>query len=379
MATIFVKDAQGLSVPINAPNPNGRAAAEASRPVALSAEDKASLDAIAEAIGSIAPGGDGGGDASAAKQDQQTALLTGIVTALGEADYYPATQPVSGPLTDAQLRAAAVPVSGPLTDAQLRASAVPVSAQSLPLPTGAASDAKLDALIEAIGEADYYPATQPVSIADPVAVTGPLTDAQLRAAAVPVSAASLPLPTGAATNAKLDALIAAIGALAPGGDASEENQLVEIGLLEAIANAIAAADYYPETQPVSGTVAVTGALTDAQLRAAALPLPTGAATAAKQDELTEYFRMSAGTDRSGTIAAGGVAQQLAPANATRKSLTVQNISDADLWVNEIGGDAAVATAGSWRVPAGAVFAASTNRAISIVAAAAGKAFTATEL
>lgn len=34
---------------------------------------------------------------------------------------------VSGPLTDAQLRAAGVPVSGPLTDAQLRATAVPVS------------------------------------------------------------------------------------------------------------------------------------------------------------------------------------------------------------------------------------------------------------
>lgn len=37
------------------------------------------------------------------------------------------TQPVSGPLTDAELRATAVPVSGPLTDAQLRATAVPVS------------------------------------------------------------------------------------------------------------------------------------------------------------------------------------------------------------------------------------------------------------
>ncbi len=42
------------------------------------------------------------------------------------------TQPVSGPLTDAQLRAATVPVSGTvatggLTDAQLRATAVPVS------------------------------------------------------------------------------------------------------------------------------------------------------------------------------------------------------------------------------------------------------------
>lgn len=35
--------------------------------------------------------------------------------------------PVSGPLTDAELRATAVPVSGPLTDAELRATAVPVS------------------------------------------------------------------------------------------------------------------------------------------------------------------------------------------------------------------------------------------------------------
>jgi hypothetical protein len=88
--------------------------------------------------------------------------------------------------------------------------------------------------------------------------------------------------------------------------------------------------------------------------------------------------LPSGTDRSGGIVAGGVAQQLAPANAARKSLTVQNISDADLWINEIGGDAAVATAGSWRVPAGAVFAASTNRAISIIGATTGQKVTATE-
>jgi hypothetical protein len=44
-----------------------------------------------------------------------------------------------------------------------------------------------------------FPATQPVS--------GPLTDAQLRATAVPVSAASLPLPTGAATETTLAAVL----------------------------------------------------------------------------------------------------------------------------------------------------------------------------
>lgn len=56
---------------------------------------------------------------------------------------FPGSQAVTGPLTDAQLRASNVPVSGPVTDTQLRASAVPVS--------------------------------------------GPLTDVQLRASAVPVS------------------------------------------------------------------------------------------------------------------------------------------------------------------------------------------------
>jgi len=60
--------------------------------------------------------------------------------------------------------AGTVAVSGPLTDAQLRATPVPVSGTV-------------------------------------TAVTGGLTDAQLRASAVPVSAASLPLPTNAATLA----------------------------------------------------------------------------------------------------------------------------------------------------------------------------------
>lgn len=64
------------------------------------------------------------------------------------------TQPVSGPLTDAQLRATPVPISGTvtattggLTDTQLRASAVPVSAASLPLPSGAATEATLSGVL----------------------------------------------------------------------------------------------------------------------------------------------------------------------------------------------------------------------------------------
>lgn len=79
------------------------------------------------------------------------------------------TQPVSGPLTDTQLRATPVPVSGTvatgaLTDTQLRATPVPVSGT--------------------------------------VTASGPLTDTQLRATAVPVSGTvTANLGTAAVTNA----------------------------------------------------------------------------------------------------------------------------------------------------------------------------------
>ena len=87
--------------------------------------------------------------------DTLTGLPVGIVGVV----------PVSGPLTDTELRATPVPVSGsfwqatqpvsgPLTDTELRATPVPVSGS-------------------------FWQATQPVS--------GPLTDTQLRASAVPVS------------------------------------------------------------------------------------------------------------------------------------------------------------------------------------------------
>jgi hypothetical protein len=93
-------------------------------------------------------------------------------------------------------------------------SAVPISAASLPLPAGAATEATLatrvaDATITArlntLGQ-KAMAASAPVVIASDqsaIAVTGPLTDAQLRASAVPVSAAALPLPAGAATEATL--------------------------------------------------------------------------------------------------------------------------------------------------------------------------------
>lgn len=89
---------------------------------------------------------------------------------------------VTGPLTNSELRAAAVPVSGPLTDAQLRAAGVPVTGtfwQATQPVSGTVS----------VGN---FPATQPVSGTITVgnsslSVTGPLTDAQLRATPVPIT------------------------------------------------------------------------------------------------------------------------------------------------------------------------------------------------
>lgn len=134
--------------------------------------------------------------------------VTGSVAVTGT--FWQATQPVSGPLTDAQLRAVAVPVSGtvaatgtffqatqpvsgPATDAQMRATPLPVAGTR----SNAGSTAAAGANHLTVGGSDgtnlrpmstdttgklnvigtFFQATQPVS--------GPLTDAQIRATPLP--------------------------------------------------------------------------------------------------------------------------------------------------------------------------------------------------
>jgi hypothetical protein len=119
--------------------------------------------------------------------------------------------PVDGPLTDAELRAVAVPVDGsgvtqpvsavalPLpagaaTEATLAtlttpADTQPISAVALPLPAGAATEATLGTIngkVPALGQAAMA-ASVPVVIANnqsAVPVSGPLTNAELRATPV---------------------------------------------------------------------------------------------------------------------------------------------------------------------------------------------------
>jgi hypothetical protein len=158
-------------------------------------------------------GGGGGSSATAAKQDTGNASLASIDGKLAN------PMPVSGPLTDTQLRATPIPVAGPVTDAQLRASAVPVSAAALPLPAGAATEATLSAVGAAVSALTHPSDTQLVSAAALPLPTGASTEATLAAIKAktdnldvalstrtkpadtqPISAASLPLPTGAATS-----------------------------------------------------------------------------------------------------------------------------------------------------------------------------------
>lgn len=98
-----------------------------------------------------------------------------------------------------------------------------------------------------------------------------------------------------------------------------------------------------------------------------------------QNTGAQATNLPSGTNRSGQITTGGTAQQLAAANASRVKLTGMNISTGDLWVNEIGGTAAVDTAGSYKIAAGGTFSVNTNRAVSIVGATTGQKFTATEV
>ncbi len=163
---------------------------------------------------------------------------------------------VTGPLTDTQLRATPVPVSGTvstggLTDTQLRATAVPVSLTS-------------------------------TTITGSVAVTGPLTDTQIRATPLPISGT---VTANAGTNLNTSAL--ALDATLTGR--TQKTQITDgtrDGTVKAASTAALATDTAlvvaispNNTVPVSltsttitGSVAVTGPLTDTQLRATPVPV-----------------------------------------------------------------------------------------------------------
>lgn len=152
-----------------------------------------------------------------------------------------------------------------------------VAAASLPLPTGAATAANQATMISSLSSID-------TKLTAPLSVTGPLTDAQLRATAVPVSAASLPLPAGAATSANQSTMISSLSSI----DTKLTAPLSVTGPLtdaELRATAVPVSGPLTDAQLRATAVPVSGPLTDTELRASAvpvsaasLPLPSGAAT-----------------------------------------------------------------------------------------------------
>jgi hypothetical protein len=147
----------------------------------------------------------------------------------------------------------------------------PISAASLPLPTGASTEATLSTLNGKVpsgltvtstrllvdGSGVTQPVSGTVSVSGSVAVTGPLTDAQLRATAVPVSGTVAATQSGTWT-------------VQPGNTANTTAWKVDGSAV---------------TQPVS---------------AASLPLPSGAATSANQTNATQKTQV---VDGSGNVIA----------------------------------------------------------------------------
>lgn len=85
-------------------------------------------------------------------------------------------------------------------------------------------------------------------------------------------------------------------------------------------------------------------------------------------------------NRSGAITTGGQPQALLPANPNRNGFLVQNVSAADLWINDQGDAGAVQPSlripanSEWRTPDGA----SVTTAVTIFGATAGQAFSCRE-
>jgi hypothetical protein len=205
----------------------------------------------------------------------------------------------------------------------------PVSAVTLPLPTGAATSA-----LQLPNNHNVVVTSAPTT-----AVTGPLTDAQLRATAVPVSGT---VTANAGTNLNTSAL--ALDATLT--NRTQKSQLTDgtrDGTIKAASTAAVAGDTAVvvaispnNTVPVSltsttitGSVAVTGPLTDAQLRASAVPVSL-TSTTVTGTVATKETRSA--TNTTATVAGSATVVTLIASNANRLGATIYNDSSAILYM-----------------------------------------------
>ena len=259
---------------------------------------------------------------------------TGLATDTGQTTGNASLASIDGKLP--ALASGRVPVvlpagGGGLTDTELRASAVPVSLATVPS--------------HAVTNAGTF-AVQ-VTSAPTTTVTGPLTDAELRATAVPVLVAT-ESTVGITTGTALTVQGASGGVAMPVSLASVPSHAVTGPLTDTQLRATpvpVSGTFYQATQPVSGTVTATGPLTDTQLRASAVPvsgpltdaqirataLPVSGTVSASVTNFPATTTLAAGAATIGAIS--NTAFTATPAALTKgtqgaNGFTVQELKDA---------------------------------------------------
>jgi hypothetical protein len=186
----------------------------------------------------------------------------------------------------------------------------PISAASLPLPTGAATEATLGNIYTEVGYISNgviaIDAATTASAASLASIDGKLANP------MPISASSLPLPSGAATSSNQtsgaqktqitnsagtavdihtlgttlvsgdEALVVSAvihGLTTGGGGGFVDVKVNPSGALAAdVSGSSVSVSNFPATQPISGSVSVSNFPATQPISAASLPLPTGAAT-----------------------------------------------------------------------------------------------------
>lgn len=193
-------------------------------------------------------------------------------------------------------------------------STVPVSLASVPLPTGAATEAtlaKLPVAQASTTSGQSGPLVQgAVTTAAPTYTTGQTDPLSLTTAGAlrtdssattqPVSAVSLPLPTGAATETTLAKLPLAQASTTSG----QSGPLVQ-GAVSTAAPSYTNGQTDPISLTTAGAVRVDGSAVTQPVSAASLPLPSGAATSANQSsELTLIGAVNETAPASDTASSG---------------------------------------------------------------------------
>lgn len=232
----------------------------------------ASLSSIDGKLGSLGQKLMAGSAPVVIASDQSAIPITGTITATNAANgatgsAVPAQATfVGGRDGSGNLRGLAVSTGGVLsTDGS--GTTQPISAASLPLPSGASTSALQTAGNASLSSIDTKTATL---VSGRVPVDG-------SAVTQPISAVALPLPAGAATEASLAKLPIAQGA----ATGANSGTLVQ-GVATTAAPTYTTATINPLSMTLAGLLRVDGSGTTQPISAAALPLPSGAATSALQ-------------------------------------------------------------------------------------------------